>query len=75
MNCISECVLNVLNNNVALTVCVKCKLSKHKLALRKLLNKKLPIIDKKRLIVHRGGFIIPLLGTVLPTLASLISAK
>ena len=28
VNCISECVLNVLNGNVALTGYVKCKLSK-----------------------------------------------
>jgi hypothetical protein len=31
VNCISECVLNVLNGNVALTGCVKRKLSKHRL--------------------------------------------
>ena len=34
MYLISECVLNVLNGNVALTCCVKRKLSKHRLALR-----------------------------------------
>ena len=32
VNCISECVLNVLNGNVALTSCVKHKVSKHRLA-------------------------------------------
>jgi len=31
VNCISECALNVLNGNVALTGCVKLKLSKHRL--------------------------------------------
>ena len=38
-DCISECVLNVLNGKVTLTGCVKRKLSKHKLALRKLVDK------------------------------------
>jgi len=35
VNCISDCVLNVLNDNIALTGCDKLKLRKHKLALRK----------------------------------------
>ena len=50
-NCISECVLNVLNGNVALTGCVKRKVSKHKLALRKLVDKQVPINCKKRFIL------------------------
>jgi len=37
-NCIIECVLNVLNGNIALTSCVKLKLSKQKLALRKIVD-------------------------------------
>ena len=51
VNCISECVLNVLNGNVALTGCVKLKLSKHRLALRKLVDGHVPLQGKKRLIV------------------------
>ena len=38
VNCISECVLNVLNGHIALTGCEKHKLIKHKLALSKLVN-------------------------------------
>jgi hypothetical protein len=75
VNCISECVLNVLNGNIALTGCEKRKLSKHRLALRKLVDKQLPITDKKRLILQRGVFILPLLAGVLPTLTSLISTR
>ena len=39
VNCISECVLNVSNGIIALTGCENRKLSKHKLALRKLVDK------------------------------------
>ena len=55
MNCISECVLNVLNGNIALTGCEKRKLNNHILALRKLVDKQVPITGKKRLILHRLG--------------------
>jgi len=75
VNCISQSVLNVLNGNVALTGCVNRKLSKHKLALRKLVNKQVPITGKKILILQRGGFILPLLTAILPTLANLVAPK
>ena len=39
LNCISECVLNVLNGNIALRGCEKRKLSQHNLALSKLVDK------------------------------------
>ena len=55
VNSISECVLNVLNGNVALTGCVKRKLSKHRLALRKLVDRHVPLQGKELLIVQRGG--------------------
>jgi len=71
VNCISECVLNVLNAEIALTVYDTRKLRKHKLALRKILDKQITLSSKKRLIVQRGF----LLRYWLPTLASLITAK
>ena len=72
-NCISECVLKVLNGNVALTCCVNRKLSKHKLALRKNVDRQVHITGKTRLIFQRGGFILPLLAAILPTLASQVT--
>jgi len=74
-NCISDCVLNVLIGNIALTVCDTRKLRKYKSALRILFDKQIPLSGKKRLIVQRGVFLLPLLAAVLPTLASLIEAK
>jgi hypothetical protein len=68
----SECILNVLKGNVKLSHCAKRKLRKHKATLRKVADEHLSLARKKKVIVQRGGFLLPLLGAVLPTLASLI---
>ena len=72
LNSISECVLNVLNGNVRLSSCVTRKLRKHRHVLRAVADRRVPLSGKKRLIVQRGGFLLPLLSAVLPTIASLI---
>jgi hypothetical protein len=69
---ICECILNVLSGNIKLSKCVKRKLRKHKATLRKDADKRVSLASKKKVIVQRGGFLLPLLGAVLPTLASLI---
>ena len=53
----------------------KRKLNKHKLVLRKVVDRLVPLPGKERLIVQSGDFLVPLLAAVLPTLASLITAK
>jgi hypothetical protein len=72
LNAISEIVLNVLNGTVNLSNCSKRKLRKHKTALRRLVVKRVTTSAKRRYIVQRGGFLLPLLGAVLPTIASLL---
>ena len=72
VNSISECILNVLNGNVKLAGCNTSKLRKHKDTLRKVADKRIPLSAKKKLIVQRGGFLLPLLSTILPAIASLI---
>jgi hypothetical protein len=62
----------VLNGNVDLTGCAKRKLQKHKAVLRKVADKRVPLSAKKRLIVQKGGFLLPLLTAVLPALATYI---
>ena len=52
VNCITECALNVLDGNVALKGCVLRKLNKYKVALRKLVDKKVQISGKKRHILQ-----------------------
>jgi hypothetical protein len=70
-NCISECILNVLNGNLKVSDCAKQKLRKHKSVLRKVADKRVTPSAKKRLINQRGGFFLPLLSAALPTLANL----
>jgi len=72
VSCISDCVLNVLKGNVELTGCVKRKLSKQMLALRRLVDRCVPLQGKKLLIVQRGFFLLHQLTAILPTHASLI---
>jgi hypothetical protein len=67
---ISECTFNVLNGNIRLRDSIKCKLKKHKSNLRSLADNRLPLTAKKRIIVQRYRFLLPLLTAVLPTLAS-----
>ena len=72
VNSRSECGLNALNGNYKLTHCNARKLRKHKAALRKVADKRVPFSRKKKLIVERGGFLLPLLSAVLSTITSLI---
>ena len=72
VNCISECVLNVLNGNIKLLGCNTRKLKKYMSALRKVADRHVSLSGKKRLIVQRGGFLLPLLSAILHTIASLI---
>jgi hypothetical protein len=72
LNCISECILNVLNGNLKVSDCAKQKLKKHKSVHRKVADKRVTSSAKMRLIHQRGGFLLPLLTAVLPTLANLL---
>ena len=72
LNSISECALNVLNGNIRLSNCAKRKLKKYKSSLRSLADRRFPRSAKTKLIVQRGGFLLPLLSAVLPALASLL---
>jgi hypothetical protein len=69
---LSECSLNLLRGNVKLTPCQKRTLRKYRQILRKLADKRVSLSAKKKTIVQRGGFLLPLLGAVLLTIASLL---
>ena len=71
-NCVSECVLNLLNGYTRLSGCKTRKLKKHTSALRKVADRHVPLSEKKRLIVQRGGFLLPLQSAIQPKIASLI---
>jgi hypothetical protein len=69
---ISECVLNVLHNNLKLTACQKKRLQKFKVPLSALADKRVSITAKIKLFNQRGAFIVPLLSAILPSIASLL---
>ena len=50
----------------------KRKLKRYKSKLLSPIDKSVPLSAKKRIIVQRGGFLLPLLTADLPTLPSLI---
>ena len=71
---IVECALNTLNGNHKLTKEEKSKLKKYKSRLRTLINPKISFKSKRKLLVQKGGFLVPLLASVLSgVIGSLIS--
>jgi len=72
---ISECVLNVLRNNLQLSACQKKRLQKFKGSLRTLADKRVTISGKKRLINQRGGFLVPQLSAILPIIPIIFRSR
>ena len=70
VNCINECVLNVLYGNGALTGCVKRKFSTHRLDLRKFVSRHLLLHGKERVTVQRGGSSSPPVSNIAHTCLS-----
>jgi len=59
---VCECCLNVLKGTVPLSKIQKQKLGKHRNVLRQMVKKKIPLQQKKKMLVQRGGFLPMLLG-------------
>jgi len=62
---IVKCAINTLNGNHKLTQDEKGKLKKYKNRLRALVNPKISFKTKRKFLVQKGGFIVPLLARVL----------
>lgn len=73
INCICECIYNVLKGSLPISKKEKTKLSKHKNTLRELVRKGY-IKKKKKIIIQKGGAFLPIiLSTLLSgVLSSLI---
>ena len=71
VNCICECVLNLLQGNVPLTTQQKINLQKRKKHLRLLASKKTSLRKKKELI-QNGGFLGAILGPIVGVLGNLL---
>ncbi len=73
INCLSEAALNVVNRNVPISPTTKHVLCNHKKVLCKIVNKKLSIGQRKKVLIQKGGAILPLiLSTLLPMIANAI---
>jgi hypothetical protein len=73
---IVECAINTLNGNHKLTKEDKGKLSKYKNRLRALVNPKISFKSNRKLLVQKGGFIVPLHTSILSgVIGSLISGN
>ena len=68
---ISECVLNVLRDNLKLTACQK-RLRKFKVPHSAIADERVSISTNKLLIKQQVGFLVRLLIAILPTIPSLI---
>jgi len=68
---ICECVLNILNENVTLSAHQLPKLRPYKKVLQDLVNKKVGIQKKRRLLKLKGGFLPFILGPILSVLGGL----
>lgn len=69
---IVELTLNVLNGNGKISNSGVDQLRKHKTVLRRLFDKGIGLRKKRKLIVQRGVFLLPLLTAALSALPSLI---
>ena len=72
ISCICECVKNILKGHCALQPKEKKNLAKHKRDLRQLVNKSLPIKEKRR-IIQKGGFLSALLAPLASMVVPLVS--
>lgn len=71
INCLSEATLNVVNRNIPIEPSTKHVLCNHKKALCKIVDKKLSIGHRKKVLIQKGGAILPLiLSVVLPMIAN-----
>jgi hypothetical protein len=62
---IVECAINTLNGNHTLSKEEKSKLNTFKKRLRSLVDPKICLKRKRKLIGYKGGFIVPLLTSIL----------
>ena len=81
---VCECCLNVLKGTVPLSPEQKQKLGKHRYLLRQMVKKKIPLHQKKKMMVQRGGFLplpirpllkavaAPILGSIVENLESVV---
>ena len=73
--CLCECTLNILNGNIKLLPRQKKMLEEHKESLRQLVNKKVSMRKKHKIVQDGGAFIGALLGPIVSILGDLLAGK
>lgn len=68
---ICEICMNLLKGNIPITQCQHNKLKRYKEKIRQMACRKAGVRQKKKLLNQKGGFLLPLLTTVLPMVADL----
>ena len=71
---ILECVLNVCNGNVHINSDDFMKLKPYNRTFKKLIDKKIDIGQKRKIIIQKGGFLQVLIPAIISGLASIISS-
>ena len=71
---VCECILNVCNGNVKLSKEDFLKLKKYKKYFNKLINKRIGIKEKKKVLVQHGGFLQFLIPAIISGISSIVSA-
>lgn len=61
IHCLCECIYNTLKGKVPLTQTQKKGLSRHKVTLRRIVKPKESIHKKRKLLVQKGGSLLPLI--------------
>lgn len=61
IHCICECIYNTLKGKVPLSIHQKRRLSQHKHILRRLVKPGEPIFKKRKLLIQKGGALLPLI--------------
>jgi len=69
---ICECDLNVLRGNIPLRPCSERMLKTYRNSILKAADKSVFLSAKRKVILRRGGFLIPLLFAILQTLHGLL---
>lgn len=69
VNALCDCIHNVLNGNVPIDSTTKEKLKTKKKVLRKVIDKKIKVPERRKLLVQHGGGIIS--SILVPTLLAL----
>ena len=70
IRCLCDISFNILKGTAPISQQHKKRLAKHKSSLRKLIDRKLPL-KKKRKIIQSGGFLSALISAAIPLLSSL----